>query len=131
MQRNSGEVVASIYSEWNNGEWGVEHFHPDVEWEMSSVAFDQAGRSRGREALMRYWRRFWAAWQPGARWEIVELEPIGEAQVLASGRLLVVGRSSGLETEVAVFHVWTVKVDLVTQLLVFDDRESALNAAAR
>jgi hypothetical protein len=83
MQRSSGEVVASIYSEWNNGEWGVEHFHPDVEWEMSSVAFDQAGRSRGREALMRYWRRFWAAWQPGARWEIEELEPIGEAQVLA------------------------------------------------
>jgi hypothetical protein len=131
MQRNSAEVVASIYSEWNNGEWGVEHFHPDVEWEMSSVTFDQAGRSRGREALMRYWRRFWAAWQPGARWEIEELEPIGEVQVLASGRLVVVGRSSGLQTEVAVFHVWTVTGNLVTQLLVFDNRESALNAAAR
>ena len=131
MQRHPSEVVAAIYSEWNDGEWGVEHFHPDVEWEMSSAAFDQTGRSRGQEALMGYWRRFWAAWQAGARWEIEELESITEDQVLASGRLLVVGRSSGLETEVAVFHVWTVQDDLVTRLLVFDDRESALNAAAR
>src|SRR5918992_3225843 len=107
MQRNSGEVVAAIYSQWNNGEWGVARFHPDVEWEMSSATFDQTGRSRGRDALMRYWRRFWAAWRPGARWEIEELESITEDQVLATGRLQVVGRSSGLETEVAVFHLWT------------------------
>jgi hypothetical protein len=60
-----------------------------------------------------------------------KLESITEEQVLASGRLLVVGRSSGLETEVAVFHVWTVQDDLVVRLLVFDERQSALDAAAR
>ena len=129
MERNSAEVVAGIYSQWNAGEWGVEHFHPDVEWEMASSAFDQTGRARGRDALMRYWRKFWAAWQPGARWEIEKLESVTEEQVLASGRLLVVGRSSGLETEVAVFHLWTVHEELVVQLLVFDERESALDAA--
>ena len=80
---------------------------------------------------MRYWRRFWPAWQPGARWEIEKLEAIPEGNVLASGRLVVVGRSSGLETEVAVFHVWTVQDELVVRLLVFDERESALDAAAR
>ncbi|MGH2701303.1 MAG: nuclear transport factor 2 family protein [Actinomycetota bacterium] len=130
MQRNSGEVVAAIYSQWNNGEWGVEHLHPEVEWEMSSAAFDQTGRSRGRDALMRYWRRFWAAWQAGARWEIEELESITEEQVLATGRLRVAGRSSGLETDVAVFHLWTVKEGLVVRLLVCDDRATALDAAA-
>jgi ketosteroid isomerase-like protein len=130
MQGDSTGVVTAIYVLWNNGEWGLEHFHPDVEWEMSSTAFDQSGRSRGRDALMRYWRRFWGAWQPGARWEIEELDPLAEDQVLAAGRLLVVGRSSGLPTDVAVFHLWTVKEERVVRLLVFDDRESALNAAA-
>ena len=98
---------------------------------MSSATFDQPGRSRGRQALMRYWRLFWAAWQPGARWEIEELQSLAEDQVLAAGRLLVVGRSSGLATDVAVFHVWTVQEERVVRLLVFDDRESALSAATR
>ena len=129
MQRNSAEVVTAIYAQWNNGDWGLEQFHPDVEWEMSSAAFDQTGRSRGRDALMDYWRRFWGAWQPGASWEIEELSSLGEEQFLAAGRLLVVGRSSGLATDVAVFHLWTVDEERVVRLLVFDDRESALKAA--
>lgn len=130
MQGGSAEVVDAIYARWNRGEWGLEHFHPDVEWEMSSATFDQSGRCRGRDALMRYWRRFWAAWQPGARWEIDEFDPLADDQVLAAGRLVVVGRSSGLPTDVAVFHLWTVQEERVVRLLVFDDRESALDAAA-
>lgn len=128
--RSPTDVVTAIYAEWNSGEWGLEHFHPDVEWEMSSTTFDQTGRSRGRDALMRYWRRFWGAWQPGASWEIEEFNPLAEDQVLATGRLQVVGRSSGVATDVAVFHLWTVKGEQVVRLLVFDDRESALRAAA-
>ena len=127
--RSPVEIVTTIYAEWNNGEWGLEHFHSDVEWEMSSTAFDQVGRSRGRDALMRYWHRFWGAWQPGASWEIEGLDPLADDQVLATGRLRVVGRSSGLPTDVAVFHLWTVEEERVVRLLVFDDSESALNAA--
>ncbi len=130
MQRNSAEVVTAIYEQWNNGRWGLEHFHPNVEWEMSSTTFDQSGRSRGRDALMRYWRRFWGAWQLGARWEIEELDPLAEDQVLATGRLRVVGRSSGVATDVAVFHLWTIQEARVVRLLVFDDRESALDAVS-
>jgi ketosteroid isomerase-like protein len=127
--RSPADVVTAIYAEWNRGEWGLEHFHPDVEWEMSSKTFDHSGRSRGRDALMRYWRRFWGAWQPGASWEVEELQPLAEDQLLAAGRLRVVGRSSGLAADVAVFHLWTVNDERVVRLLVFDDRESALSAA--
>jgi hypothetical protein len=108
--RPAERIVTAIYSEWNRGEWAVEHFHPDVEWEMSSGAFDEIGRSRGRDALMRYWRRFWAAWQPGAT---------------SGGRPLEWARDG-----LAVFHLWTVEGERVSRLLVFDDRQSALNAAA-
>jgi ketosteroid isomerase-like protein len=124
------EVVTATYTAWNAGDWGLEHFHPDVEWEVTGGGtLDQAGASRGRDALLAYWRRFWAAWKPGARWEIEELRERGAGHVLACGRLRVRGRSSGLETSIPVFHLWTVGDGMIVRLLVCDDRASALEAA--
>ena len=128
MHAIGDDVVRTLYAQWNAGEWGLEHFHPDVEWAASGEAFDETSPSRGRDALAAYWRRFWAAWRSGARWEIDEVESVDE-HVLACGRLRVVGRSSGLETEIAVFHLWTVRDELVVRLLSCDDREAALKAA--
>jgi ketosteroid isomerase-like protein len=128
-ESDCAELITATYARWNEGEWAEEHFHGDVEWEMSQAAFDQTGPSRGRDSLMDYWRRFWAAWKPGARWEIDELECVSEGQVCACGRLLVVGRSSGLETEVPVFHLWTVRDGLIVRLVVGDDRATLLKAA--
>jgi ketosteroid isomerase-like protein len=130
MQRAPVDVVTSIYGAWNAGEWGLEHFHPDVEWGFAGEGpLDEAGSSRGRDALLAYWRRFWAAWRPGARWEIEELQRSGDDQVLACGRLHVLGRSSGLETSTPVFHLWTVSEGVIVKLLICDDRTSALRAA--
>lgn len=124
------ETVAAIYAGWNAGEWGLEHFHPDVDWELLGAGrLDQAGPARGRASLLDYWRRFWAAWRPGASWEIEELETMGDDRCLACGRLRAVGHSSGLESEIAFFHLWTVSDELVVRLLVCDDRETAMRAA--
>jgi ketosteroid isomerase-like protein len=130
MQRDAIEVVSATYATWNAGYWGLERFPPQVEWELTGQsALDQAGPTRGRDALLDYWRRFWGAWRPGARWEIEELRPLGEEQVLACGRLRAVGRSSGVETSAPIFHLWTVREGLIVRLLVCEDRATALNAA--
>jgi ketosteroid isomerase-like protein len=130
VQRDPVHVVRSIYAAWNGGDWGIEHFHPDVEWEVTGAGgLDQVGRSHGRDALLSYWRRFWAAWKPGARWEIEQVERVSEDEILASGRLCVVGRSSGVETETPTFHLWTVRDGVVVRLLVSDERETALRAS--
>jgi hypothetical protein len=131
MQGDPVEIVTSIYGAWNAGEWAFEQFHPDVEWELGMGSFDEARSSRGRDALMAYWRRFWAAWRPGAQWEIEVLQPRGEDQVLACGQLFVCGRSSGLNTTIPVFHVWTVSEGVIVRLLVCDDRASALRRSNR
>jgi ketosteroid isomerase-like protein len=129
MQHDPDAVVRSVYAAWNAGDWGLDHFHPGVEWEVMGVGgLDQVGRSHGRDALLSYWRRFWAAWKPGARWEIEQLERVSEDQILASGRLCVVGRSSGVTTETPTFHLWTVRDGVVVRLLVCDEREAALSA---
>jgi ketosteroid isomerase-like protein len=130
MPQDATEVVSATYAAWNAGEWGLERFHPQVEWELvGQGALDQAGHTRGRDALLDYWRRFWAAWRPGARWEIEELRNFDDEQVLACGRLHAVGRSSGVETSAPVFHLWTVREGLIVRLLVCDDRATALKAA--
>ena len=130
MPRDAIEVVSATYDAWNAGGWGLERIHPQVEWELiGNVALDQAGPSRGRDALFDYWRRFWGAWTPGARWEIEELLRLGEEQVLACGRLCVVGRSSGVGTSAPIFQLWAVREGLVVRLLICDDRATALKAA--
>jgi ketosteroid isomerase-like protein len=124
------EVVDATYAAWNSGEWGLELFHPQVEWELTGrAALDQAGPTRGRDALLDYWRRFWGAWKPGARWEIEDVRRLDDEQVLASGQLRAVGRSSGVEASDPFAHLWTVREGLIVGLLVCDDRATALEAA--
>jgi ketosteroid isomerase-like protein len=130
MPRDEIEVVTATYDAWNAGEWGLQRFHPHVEWEViGKAALDQAGPTRGRDALLDYWRRFWGAWMPGARWEIEEFRRLGEEQVLACGQLRVVGRSSGVETSAPIFQLWTVREGLIVRLLICDERATALEAA--
>ena len=130
MPRDAIEVVSATYAAWTTGEWGLDRFHPDVEWELiGGGALDQAGPMRGRDALHDYWRRFWGAWRPGARWEIEELRHLDDDQVLACGRLRAVGRSSGVATSMPFFQLWTVREGLIVRLLIYDDRAAALEAA--
>ena len=130
MESDATEVVSATYAAWNEGDWGLERFHPEVEFEiLGKAALDQTGPTRGRDALLNYWRRFWGAWKPGARWEIDECRGLDDEQVLACGRLGAVGRSSGIESSVPIFHLWTVREGLVIRLLVCDDRAAALKAA--
>jgi ketosteroid isomerase-like protein len=129
VHTDAGEVVSAIYAAWNAGEWGLEHFHPDVEWDFGKQTIDQTDAIRGREALLDEWRRFWGAWKPGARWEVEELRRLGEEQVLAVGRLHAIGRSSGIESSAPIFQLWTVREGLVVRFLGCDDRATALKAA--
>ena len=120
-------VVAAVYAAWNRGDWGLEHFSPEVEWALGTL--DQPGRMRGRDALLDAWRHYWGSWKPGARWEMTELEQLGHGQVLASGRLHAVGRKSGVEVRTPMFQLWTVEAGLIVRLLSFGDRVTAMNAA--
>ena len=127
MKPSPVEIVTAIYTAWNAGEWALEQFHPDVEWELrDESSLDQAGASRGRDALLDYWRRFWDAWKPGARWDIEEIEPVGEDRVVACGRLRASGRSSGIEVTTPVFHGWMIREGIVERLVVCADRAAAV-----
>jgi ketosteroid isomerase-like protein len=131
MQPDPVDVVTAVYATWNAGEWALERFHPDVEWELTAEgSIDEAGPSRGRDALLDYWRRFWDAWKPGARWEIDEIEQIGADRVVACGRLRASGRSSGIEMTTPVFHGWMIRDGIVQRLVVGADRAAAVRGVS-
>lgn len=130
MPPDAIEVVTATYAAWNAADWGIERFHPEVEWNMGQMSLDQTGQARGRNALLAYWHRFWGAWRPGSRWEIEELRSLDDEQVLACGVLHAVGRSSGVETSAPIFQLWTVREGLIVGLLVCNDRAMALQAAS-
>jgi ketosteroid isomerase-like protein len=130
MASDAIEVVRTTYAAWNRGDWGLEHFHPEVEFEiLGKAALDQSGRIHGRDALLGYWRRFWGAWKPGARWEIEEFRRLDDERILACGRLRAVGRSSGIESDIPVFQIWTVRDGLIVQIISCNDLATALKAA--
>jgi len=120
MRAEPDEVVRSIYTACNEGDWALEHFDPDVEWELS-VLIDDPGRSRGRDELVANWRRFWAAWKPGGQWEVEELARLDADRVRAGGRLRAVGRSTGIEMRTPFAHLWTVRDGVVVELVVRGD----------
>jgi ketosteroid isomerase-like protein len=127
MQPDPVEIVTAIYAAWNAGDWALEHFHPDVEWElMAEGSIDEAGASSGRDSLLDYWKRFWEAWQAGAFWDIEAFERIGEDRLVACGRLNARGRSSGVEVSTPVFHGWRVREGVVDRLVVGADRAAAM-----
>jgi ketosteroid isomerase-like protein len=131
MPEEAIEVVTATYAAWDTGDWGLERFHPDVEFNLiGNAGFDQPDTIHGRDALLDYFKRFWGAWRPGARWDIKEFLRLGDEQVLACGNLHATGRSSGIETSAAIFHLWTVRDGLIVRLVGCDDRATALAAAS-
>ena len=131
MPPQAVDVVSATYAAWNAGDWALGHFHPELEWELlGRAALDQTAPGHGRDEFFAYLRRFWAAWKPGARWE-VELKEAGPERVLAHGSLRLVGRTSGLETDVPFHHLWTVRDGVVVRFLGGDDPAPILKAAGR
>ena len=81
----------------------------------------------GREELVRGTRRFLEAWQE-YRFTPEEVVDLGERafmRVRFSGR----GKTSGIEFEQTVFHLWTFRDEMPWRIEVFADEDPALKAA--
>jgi ketosteroid isomerase-like protein len=129
MGDTPAEIVRAVYDTWNGGDWGLERFHPDVEFQViGGGSLDQLAPTRGHDSLLDYFRRFWSAWREGAQW-VDEVRGLEAGMVLASGRLKVVGRSSGIRTEIPFTHLWTVRNGLVVRLLAGEDPDDVLGNA--
>jgi ketosteroid isomerase-like protein len=131
MSQENVEVVRRVFDavERRDSEAALALYDADFEWDFSRVPWgDVAGPGvhRGRDALPRIYREWHSAWADYEE-KLEELIDAGESVVsVLTGRGR--GRASGVEVEMTVAGVWTVRDGQVIRSVWFPTREEALEA---
>ena len=99
----------------------------DLEWGWSEEFPDIAGMApgvEGQDERLLSWLSSWDRWQVEAE----EYLPAGE-MVLVMCRYSGRGKGSGVSVDTEGAHLWTIRDGRATRLIVFSDRDRALEAA--
>ena len=101
--------------------------HPDITWHDPAEVPDAAVHV-GIDAVRRFWaEEMFEAWETW-RVDVEEMIPL-EDSILTVARMRVKAAHSGIETEIVLYQVWTIKDGLITEQRAFFDRDQANEAA--
>ena len=128
-QENVEDIVRSIYSKWQRGNFAdARFFDPEVVFE--SVMPDSSERvvAHGREGVEAFMREFLSQWRD-YRVSGRDFRQVGTKTVLVEGHQSGTGRRSGVAVESPMFSVWTFRNGKVVRLIMEFDRSKALKAA--
>ena len=123
------EVLRPVYEQFAEGNFRpvTDAYGPDLEWGWSEEFPDIAGVERGAEGQserMLTWLRTWEHW----RVEAEEYRTNGDLVVVLT-RYIGRGKGSGVDVDTPGAHLWTVRDGRAVRMVVFSDRERALEAA--
>jgi ketosteroid isomerase-like protein len=126
MAQENVETVRRGYEHFNrSGEVDYSVLDPEIVYDLSRRTFDPLV-FRGHEGVREFLTLVREQW--GSRWmEPQYILDAGET-VVASVRLVGVGRQSGVETTANAAHVWTFREGKIVRLTVFQTLEEALEA---
>lgn len=105
-------------------------YDPEIEWDTSRAALGlliEGGVFRGHEGVRRFLRKYNEAWEQ-MRYEIHELIDAGD-QVVSVVNNLGRGRVSGVEVELQMPGVWTIRDGRIVRAAFFTTRAEAVAAA--
>ena len=128
MAQENVEAVRRVYERWARGDFaaGTDLLDPEAVLVIGSD-FPDAGVYEGLPGIRKYMRGFLEPW---TRVTIAAEELTdGSDAVLAAVRQSGVGESSGVETELRYFQVWTFRAGKVVRLENFRDTAHARAAA--
>jgi ketosteroid isomerase-like protein len=119
------EALRAGYEALNRGDLSVvlELLDPDIEWHEPDFSPD-AGTHRGRDSFERFLRGWLESFQ-GFRVEPEQVVDRGD-ELVAVVRQTGTGRSSGLQVEARLAHVWTVADGRAVRWEAVPDPEAAL-----
>lgn len=127
MAQENVEIVRRAYDHFNrSGEVDYSVLDSEIVYDLSRRTFDPLV-FRGHEGVQEFLRLTREQWA-SRRMEPQDLIDAGE-KVVASVRLVGVGRQSGVETMANAAHVWTFREGKIVRLTVFQTIEEALEAA--
>ena len=128
MSQENVEVVSKIYEAFAAGdiESLLSRVDPEIEFDLSDRLPDE-GLHRGREAYRQFLKRTFELWAD-FRVEVGELLDAGDA-VVALIHTSATGRTSGIEIDERVGHIFWLRDETPFRFKVFSDRKDALEAA--
>jgi ketosteroid isomerase-like protein len=130
VSRQDLEVVRSMLDTLNERgvEAAMDQIHPDFEGVTPPELSPEPDTYRGHEGVRRYFAGFEGVMDE-VRWEADELMEAPDDRVVAGIRLVTRSVATGLELELAVWQVCTVRDGKVLRIDGFAKREDALRAA--
>jgi len=124
------EIVRPAYEAWNEGDMGqfFDLLAPDVEWWPSEQS-PEPGPFRGHDELRRFMRSYYDSFDE-ITFELEDVLEGGEPdQVLVLLTLHTRGKGSGVEVDVRIGHVLTVRGGRIAHGRVYTNPEEARAAA--
>jgi ketosteroid isomerase-like protein len=130
VSRQDLELVRSMLETLNESgvEAALDQIHPDFEGVTPPELSPEPDTYRGHEGIRRYFAGFEGVMDE-VRWEADELMEAPDDRVVAGIRLLTRSVATGLELELPVWQLCTVRDGKVLRIEGFAKREDALRAA--
>ena len=129
MSQENVEIALAAADAWNRGDreaW-LALWDEEAEFYPLRAQLEGGERYRGREGLTRFIAQMTEEWQD-VRFEIQETRDAGE-HVVGIGRFRARGRASGVDLDVPLGVVTTVRGDKIVYLRMFSEPAQALEAA--
>jgi len=127
MSEENVELIRSVYEPLNRGDWDAVFRHAHPEFEITTQRDPAAGTYRGHEAVLKQVQDLLSPFESWSAEPEEYLEAGDRVVVLVKGRAR--PKSSSVDVEIRIAHLWTVEGGTILSLEIFAVREEALEAA--
>jgi ketosteroid isomerase-like protein len=121
------EVIEEVMDAFTRRDFrAIERFaQPDVVFDFSRSMNDTRGVYHGIDQMEPTFRRFFEPWEE-ARWEVTKVEELDASRLLATTRITVRGRGSGIEVDASGAQVWEHRDRKLSRVTMYQSRDDAL-----
>jgi ketosteroid isomerase-like protein len=128
MSQENVEVVRRVYEAWNSDDPGFELFDPSFELHQGAALLDSAMVFRGHDGLLQAAQELVIGLRD-LHWKPDDFVAAPDDRVVVPFRFRATGRSSGVQVETPLVHVWTLRNGLAIRCDTYEDLAEALKAA--
>jgi ketosteroid isomerase-like protein len=130
MSQDDVEIVRRAYDAFSRAglDGLLEHFHPDVEYDVTAGIGPFAGMYHGCAAVRNMLADYLESWEY-VRMEPEEIIQGSENRIVVVLRMRMRGKGSGAGVEARTTNVWTMRDGRATRIAVYNDKADALQAA--